>query len=224
MAQLLWIVPLEAAPAEVAATVAACQESGIDSTVVLYPQVRDRLATARPAAAVLQGGAPSPPLIDAQRWFADATVPTLVLLPTLTDDLEAILLDRGAQDVLQLPLSPRRLGARLRLLCRVPAHQRPRTDEIEVQGNVTLSPKRRTVRVGQHPVPLTKSEFDLLLTVVLAQGSVVPHHDLAHALHQDSLSTRALQTHASRVRSKLRSAGAADVLRPARGIGYRLAG
>ncbi|WP_130011489.1 winged helix-turn-helix domain-containing protein [Serinicoccus sediminis] len=224
MTQPFWIVPLETSPAEVAATLAACEESRILGEVVPAAAIRDRLSTARPPAVVLQGGEPSPSLVDAQRWLAEAGVPTLVLLPTLTDDLEAVLLDRGAQDVLQLPVSSRRLGARLRLLTRAPAGQREEPVDIRLRGDVTLSPGRRTVRVGDAPVPLTRSEFDLLLTVVLAGGSVVDHHDLAQALRHDTLSTQALQTHASRVRSKLRAAGAPDVLRPVRGIGYRLTG
>lgn len=222
MAQPFWIVSLDAAPAEVAATLAACTESRIRSVVVPVATVRERLTIARPPAAVLHGDGSSPALLDTQRWFAEARVPTLVLLPALTEDLEAILLDRGAQDVLQLPLSPRRLGARLRLLGRTPVDRQEKTDEIQVQGNVTLSPTRRTVHVGAAPVPLTRSEFDLLLTVALARGSVVDHQDLAQALRHEDLSTRALQTHASRVRSKLRAAGAGDILRPVRGIGYRL--
>lgn len=222
MAQTFWITPLDAAPPDVAVAKRACEESRFTCTIVPLPALRDLLGGERPTAAILLGGRPSPPLIEAQRWLADARVPTLILLPTLTDDLEAILLDRGAQDVLRLPLSTRRLGARLRLLSRAPVQVHEESDEIRVDGNVTLSPGSRTVCVGNSPVTLTKSEFDLLLTIALRRGSVVDNHDLSRALGHNTLSNRALQTHASRVRSKLRAAGAPDVISSVRGIGYRL--
>lgn len=222
MAQTFWIIPLDAAPSDVAASSRACEESRIACQVAPVSQLRDMLADEAPRAAVLLGGRPSPPLIEAQRWLADARVPTLILLPVLTDDLEAILLDRGAQDVLRLPLSTRRLGARLRLLNRASGQAREDSDEIRVDGNVTLSPGSRTVCVNDSPVTLTKSEFDLLLTIALRRGSVVDNHDLSRALGHHDLSSRALQTHASRVRSKLRAAGAPDVISSVRGIGYRL--
>lgn len=220
---MFWLISLDAKPSDIEMTSRACEASHLPFAVVPVAQVRERLTREQPSAAVLHGGRPSPPLIDAQRWLADAGVPTLVLLLMLTDDLEAILLDRGAQDVLPFPVSERRLGARLRLLGRSSPTQHDEADEIiSLGGAVTLSPRSRVVCVGDRPVSLTKSEFDLLLTVALRRGSVVEHRDLAVALDHDHLSTRALQTHASRVRSKLLAVGAPDVLVSVRGIGYRL--
>ncbi|OLT41860.1 hypothetical protein BJF86_02295 [Serinicoccus sp. CNJ-927] len=222
MAACFWIIPVGASPDEVATAIRVCEESRLPCEVTPVGAIRTRLATDAPGAAVLHGGTPTRLLIDAQRWLADANVPTLILLAQLTEELETILLDRGTNDVLALPVSNRRLGGRLRSLARQAAPPDDLPDEIQVDGNITLSPGSRTVYVGQSPLALTKSEFDLLLTVALRRGSVVSSQELAWALGQDTFSTRALQTHASRIRRKLRSAGAPDVLTSVRGIGYRL--
>lgn len=223
MASTLWIVPIGASQAEVSATVDVCEQSRIRYAVTPAITARERLSEDRPAAAVVHGGPPSPYLVDTQRWLAEAGIPTLVLLTHLTEDLEAVLLDRGAQDVVSLPASPRRLGSRLRAITRVAAPPDP-SDDITVRGGITLSAASRTVDVRSTPVQLTKSEFDFLLAVASRRGSIASNDDLAEALGHDEFSSRALQTHASRIRAKLRAAGAPDVISSVRGIGYRLSG
>ena len=61
----------------------------------------------------------------------------------------------------------------------------------------------------------------LLLALALAQGSVLNRRELADAVGAVELSDRALESHISRIRLKLRAAGAPDCIDSVRSVGYR---
>ena len=81
---------------------------------------------------------------------------------------------------------------------------------------------QRVVQVRSTQLKLTRSEFDLLLALALAQGSVLNRRELADAVGAVELSDRALESHISRIRLKLRDAGAPDCIASVRSVGYRL--
>lgn len=86
---------------------------------------------------------------------------TPVLVLTARDSLsdEAGALEAGADDYLRKPFSYPVLVARCRALLRRGMSEPPA--EISV-GDLVLDPRRRTVRRGDVPIPLTRREFELL--------------------------------------------------------------
>lgn len=225
MSRRVWLIPIQPSPTQLKATVGVLERHDIDYSLVSPDLVRDRLNHRVPRAGIVHGGAITPILIDVQRWLTEFQVPTLVLAEGLTDHYEATLLDRGARDVVAVPTSTRKLGSRLEALLRpqferVTRQSLPMT--ISVAGLIDIYPRRRAVEVNQVPVDLTKSEFDLLLALALHQGDVVTREELAEVLGHADVSARALESHVSRVRMKLRQAGAADHLDAVRSVGYRL--
>jgi DNA-binding response OmpR family regulator len=201
------------------------KKHGVTWSTVRVQRLRDHLQEASPTAAVVHGGSLTPLLMDVQRWLSEADVPTLMLVEGLSDDSEALLLDRGAQDVVVVPAPPRKIGARMEALLRS-VQAGPRTSRmpalVTVAEVVQVTPGRRTVTVGDLDVALTKTEFDLLLTLALRRPDVLTKAELAASLGRPWATARALETHVSRVRVKLRTAGAPELLECVRGVGYRL--
>lgn len=226
MTRHAWLIPIDPVPALMRATLSVLNDSAITYTVLRPDDVRDQLDIAPPTAAILHGGGICLDLFDVQRWLAEFRVPTLVLVEGLTDRYEASLLDRGARDVVQIPASTSKLRSRLDALLREPpsvAIKRPSPPgSVPVNDFMSIQPAQRVVEVGSQQVRLTRSEFDLLLALALAQGTVLHRRDLAEALGRTHLSDRALESHISRIRLKLRAAGAPDCIASVRSVGYRL--
>lgn len=96
------------------------------------------------------------------RTFSDAYV---IMLTARSEEVDTLIgLSVGADDYMTKPFSPRELTARIRGLLR-----RPRTSvqpgeesQARVIGELSLDPQSREVHLGQTPVELTRTEFDLL--------------------------------------------------------------
>lgn len=109
----------------------------------------------------------------------------------------------------------------------------PGTDDwIQFKG-LHLSPSRRLVFVNENPIDLTRTEFDLLYSLLSTGRRVRSKADLALMLHGESYVTtylvsdsdkRAVEVHISNLRRKIGDTGAsAKWIETVRGIGYRLA-
>lgn len=220
----VWVVPVLASAAEIQATLSLLRERRRMFSTIDVTGLRELLDIHRPEAAVVQGGAISTVLMDAQRWLFEFRVPTMVVVRDLTEYYEATLLDRGAQDVIGLPTSPRRLGSRLEVLIRDKQAPPPGAiPHVIPLGELAVDPETRSAVVGRQRLDLTRSEFDLLLVLTRRPGVVVTRRELSLALGHDQTGARALESHVSRLRTKLRRAGAPQVVETVRGVGYRFA-
>ncbi|OLT16610.1 hypothetical protein BJF80_04415 [Serinicoccus sp. CUA-874] len=182
------------------------------------------MSTEQPTTALIRGGCFSTDMVEAQRWLNQREVPTLILVEQLTEQHEALLLGRGAKDVIGLPVSETRLRSRIEAFVRNHADQ-PRTDpQEEKPADVHLDLQGRFALASGVPVALTRSELDLLSLLADQSGQVVSRRDLATALGKAQLSDRALESHISRLRLKFQAAGSKRVIESVRGQGYRLIG
>lgn len=222
-----WLIPVAPSPGLVDATRAALVDQDLDYRIVPHADVRDQLDRSHPEAAIIQGGPLQPSLLEVQRWLHEFDVPTLVLLERLTDHHEALLLGRGVHDVVRAPTTSRRLRSRIMALHRRrkdDADGTPRSDEVLcITPHLALYPQRRLVTMRNHPVTLTKTEYELLLALARRRSEVVTRDELARDVGRHDLTQRALESHVSRLRIKLRAGGEPRLVESVRGVGYRLA-
>lgn len=152
----------------------------------------------------------------------DEDVPIIVLSGRSDTQSVVRAITGGADDFVAKPF------AYPELLARIEAHVRRRTGrsrsaEIAV-GPLHISRGGRTATVDGRPVPLANREFSLLLALARDPGRVMGKQQLLREVwgFSSATRTRTLDTHASRLRSKLRQAGLAGWVSNLWGVGYRL--
>ncbi len=140
-----------------------------------------------------------------RRW--DRNVPVIVLTSTRADPLERVrAFERGADDVVERELYPE-------LVARIHAVLRRATaglsDLLEV-GDLVVDRRSRQLRVGGVPVALAGREFDLAVRLASDPYRVFSKDELLRDVwgYHGRLVTRTVDSHASRLRRKLRAAGA----------------
>lgn len=94
-------------------------------------------------------------------------------------------------------------------------------------GPLTIFPGRYQIAVGDRPIDLTPTEFDLLLYLAAHRGRVVPCHELVREVRgyvvEEREAREVIRPHISNLRRKLKAAGQTpDLIVNVRGIGYRL--
>jgi DNA-binding winged helix-turn-helix (wHTH) protein len=97
----------------------------------------------------------------------------------------------------------------------------PPTDELQVHGLV-IRPRERTVLAQGGPVELTSREFEILLRLSEHPGWVLSPGQLSDGFDEGDFSPESVSVHLSRLRHKLESVGATDVVQTVRGFGYRV--
>jgi DNA-binding response OmpR family regulator len=184
-----------------------------------------RARTEPPALVVLDLGLPELDGLDVTRTLRrDSNVP-IIMLTARDDETDTVLgLELGADDYVTKPFSPRELVARVRAVLR--RHEPSSGDEVLRAGELTLDVPRMRATVGEHPVPLTATEFELLATLARQPGRVFTRAQLLDAIHGVAFESyeRAIDAHVKNIRRKLE----ADPRHPRHlltvyGIGYRLA-
>lgn len=95
-------------------------------------------------------------------------------------------------------------------------------ERLSVAG-IDVYPRERRVLVGEHEVELTAREFDIMMRLASHPGWVFSAERLADSAEAAAeFSRESVSVHVSHLRHKLAAAGAGDVVRTVRGIGYRL--
>ncbi len=130
-------------------------------------------------------------------------------------------LDAGADDYLAKPFAVEEVLARLRAVLR-----RPGTvvaDTIRV-GRLAFDLAHREANVDGRRLDLPRRELLVLETLLRRRGRTVLRGALEDAVYgfDDDVQSNALDTHVSRLRSKLAQAGADVTIHGIRGVGYLL--
>jgi two-component system OmpR family response regulator len=132
-------------------------------------------------------------------------------------------LEAGADDYLVKPFAFSELAARVNALGRRKPLQ-SETTQLEHGGVVMDLLKRQVFRDGA-PIVLQPREFRILEELMREEGKVVTRTMLLERVwnyHFDP-QTNIVDTHISRLRSKLNEGGKSDVIETIRGVGYRMA-
>ncbi len=129
-------------------------------------------------------------------------------------------LQRGCVDFLALPVFYPELVARLQLAI---ARGRPATAAHRLPGGLEVNYAARTVCVHGQLVELSNLEFELLAALAREPHRVFTKLELLRDVwaYEAGPATRTLESHACRLRSKLRAAGG-HYIANVRGVGYRL--
>jgi DNA-binding response OmpR family regulator len=157
------------------------------------------------------------------RWLARA--PVIVLGREEGDAVDCIhAFRRGCDDYVTRPFEYQELVERIRAVLR---RARPRGGEIVEATPVRIDTRTRDVRVAGTRVQLAQKEYELLLRLAREPERVFTKAELLQDVwgYRATARTRTLDSHASRLRRKLREAGAPVALvENVWGVGYRLLG
>ena len=151
-----------------------------------------------------------------------AGVATPILMLTAMGSIEDRVagLEGGADDYLVKPFSFAELNARVGALAR----RQPLREEETVLtvGDLTLDRLRRVVRRGETTVDLQTREFRLLEELMLNADRIVTRTMLLEKVWDLNFDpgTNIVETHISRIRSKIDIGGAPALIHTVRGAGY----
>jgi DNA-binding response OmpR family regulator len=151
----------------------------------------------------------------------DRNVPVILLAPS-SDPVDRVrALDRGADDVIGRPFAYEELLARIRALLR---RSTTASAEVLLAGDIAVDRGTRRVVVRETLVTLSAKEFDLLARLAAEPNRVFTKEELLREVwgFRALGRTRTLESHASRLRRKLRIAAEDRFIVNVWGVGYRL--
>lgn len=153
-----------------------------------------------------------------------AAMPIVMLTARVEDQDKILGLELGADDYVTKPFNPHELVARIRAVMRR-LQAEPAPARIIQSGELTINVDAHQALVGEQPVRLTPTEFNLLHVLAQNPGRVLTRLELIDkglGYSFDGLE-RTLDSHMKNLRHKLTEAGAAaNLIETVFGIGYRL--
>jgi len=130
--------------------------------------------------------------------------------------------DAGADDYVTKPFSVAQLMARVQALLRRAGRAPVRTFRI---GQLCIDADNLQARLGEQAAELVARDVELLSYLVRHRARPVPREELLREVwgfaRVDRVETRCVDMHVVKLRRKLASVGADEVIETVRGVGYR---
>ena len=133
-------------------------------------------------------------------------------------------LDAGADDYITKPFSMEELLARVRANLRRVRERSALSNEQPIEvGDVVIEPSEFRVSVKGRPVRLRLKEFQLLLALASAPGTLMTRHRLAERVwgYEFMPSSRTIDVHIRRVRQAVEDPSDYVYIHTVHGLGYR---
>jgi len=157
---------------------------------------------------------------------ASSTVPILILTARRSEVDRIVGLELGADDYVVKPFSPREVVARLGAVLRRQEWAREPAEAPSPLSwhGLEVDEARREVRVDGAPVSLTRTEFELVLTMARRPGRVFSREQLIELVwHGAFIQDRVVDSVVSRLRRKLGALpDGRTYIRTVHGVGYGL--
>ncbi|MFP4176089.1 MAG: response regulator [Planctomycetota bacterium] len=147
----------------------------------------------------------------------------IVMLTAKTEEADIVTgLEMGADDYITKPFSPRVLLARIKAVLRRQERSVPDEDSVIKVHDLTIHPGRHEVVVGDEPVDLTHTEFQLLHLLARRPGWVFTRNQIIdHVRGRDyPVTDRSVDVQVAGLRKKL--GDGKEYIETVRGVGYRL--
>lgn len=180
-------------------------------------------AALRPELLILDISMPGRDGLDALRELRLKHRLPVIMLSARGEPVDRVIgLELGADDYLAKPCLPRELLARVRAQLR--RHTLIAAGDLHV-GDLRLTPGERRAFNGERELTLTGAEFGLLFALAQRAGEVIDKAALSRTALGRELERfdRSIDVHVSRLRQKLRQAGAESPrIESVRGAGYVL--
>jgi two-component system, OmpR family, KDP operon response regulator KdpE len=178
-----------------------------------------------PDAVILDMGLPDMDGLEVIRRLREWSRVPIIIISVRDQEREKIAaLDSGADDYLTKPFGIGELIARIRVSLRHTAQ--PESGPVFEHEDLEVDLSRRMVKVKNHPVTLTPTEYEILRLLIQSAGKVITHRQLIHSLwgeEEDEEAAHLVRVNVSNLRRKIES----DPTRPRHilteaGVGYRL--
>jgi two-component system response regulator MprA len=154
---------------------------------------------------------------------ADDDVAMIALLDSAPGDVRIAVLEAGADDVLDMPLMPLELSARIRAVLRRTAAS-PRDETVLQFGELELDLVSRRGRRGANEFEATPTEFDLLELLLRNPQRVLPRSLIFERVwgYDIEYTSNSLDVYIGVLRRKTEAGGATRMIQTVRGVGFVL--
>ena len=153
----------------------------------------------------------------------ESDVPIIMLTARVEDTDKLIGLELGADDYVTKPFSPQELVARVRAVLRRVEGMPAKPERIS-RGEITVDLSRHAVTVGDEPLDLTPTEFDLLATLMQDPGRTFTRSQLLEQTQGYAYEgyERTIDVHIKNLRHKIETDPSnPQHIRTVYGVGYR---
>lgn len=146
----------------------------------------------------------------------------IIFLSSASDNINIVMaMNMGGDDFIEKPFDLNVVTAKVQAVLRRAYAFQGVVEVIECKGMV-LKLNDATVNVKGQEKELTKNEFRILRLLMEKAGHIVPRDEIIENLWESDefIDDNTLTVNVTRLRRKLESMGAADVIRTKKGIGY----
>ena len=159
------------------------------------------------------------------RWLrAESNVPILMLTKRgeLVD--EQMVIAAGADDYISKPIDSNFLSSRIVQQIRQGKSQRSPRANILLWGSMKMDLRNHEFRVADKEIHLTNTEFQFLQLLMENPQRIFTRNQILEAIGvmKGAGSNQLVDTHASRLRKKIREHGGPEVINVIRSVGFRL--
>ena len=165
------------------------------------------------------------PLFNGFHWCQEirkvSKVP-IIFLSSASDNMNIVMaMNMGGDDFIEKPFDLNVVTAKVQAIMRRAYAFQGAVEVIECQG-IVLKLSDATVNVKGQEKELTKNEFRLLRLLMEKAGHIVPRDEIIGNLWESDefIDDNTLTVNITRLRKKLESLGASDVIRTKKGTGY----